>query len=73
MKAFKPISRQVLGSAGRVIDGAMLLASSFLHRPDSLVFTFHSVVPKDPAHDDLSADHSLRSLRILPEMAQEEH
>lgn len=58
MKAFKPISRQVLGSAGRVIDGAMLLASSFLHRPDSLVFTFHSVGPKDPAHDDLSSDHS---------------
>ena len=58
MKAFKPISRQVLGSAGRVIDGAMLLASPLLHQPDSLVFTFHSVGPKDPAHDDLSADHS---------------
>jgi len=58
MKAIKAISRQVLGSAGRVIDRAMLLATPFVDRPRSLVFTFHSVGQRNPSHDDASADHS---------------
>ena len=58
MKAIKAISRQALGSAGRMIDRAMLLATPFFHPPRSLVFTFHSVGPRNPSHDDGSADHS---------------
>jgi len=58
MKTIKAISRQAVRSAGRVIDRAMLLATPFVNRPRSLVFTFHSVGPRNPFCDDASADHS---------------
>jgi hypothetical protein len=60
MKTIKAISQQALGSAGRVVDRAMLLATPFVDRPRSLVFTFHSLGPRNPSQDAGSADHSYR-------------